>query len=174
MNCRKASRWISLELDGELDGSRLARLEEHLGQCPRCRATRAAWSSCSTLLAPRASKGTVSTESDWRAIQPRLTPGTRAGRADASPFHPLAWSPVSAAAAAVFLVAVLAGLVWWGMSPGPRVDEEIRFSSMATEVEWIETDVPGALSMVYRDAETGLTVIWVDMPRQEDENGADS
>lgn len=30
-----------------------------------------------------------------------------------------------------------------------------------TEVEWVETEVPGAMTMVYQDDDTGLTVIWM-------------
>ena len=33
-------------------------------------------------------------------------------------------------------------------------------------VESVETDLPGAMTMVYQDKDTGLTVIWV----QESEN----
>ena len=44
-----------------------------------------------------------------------------------------------------------------GSGPG-RVGEA---GEAGTEVEWVETDRPDAVSMVYQDPATGWTVIWV-------------
>lgn len=37
MKCGRASAWISLYVDGNLDVRRLSRLEQHLVSCPECR-----------------------------------------------------------------------------------------------------------------------------------------
>ena len=59
--------------------------------------------------------------------------------------------------------------IWWYQ--GGKVDKRGRFYSQSggTEVEWVETNIPDAMAMVYEDAETGLTVIWVDVPNQEND-----
>jgi len=38
MRCRKAKKWISASLDGELDGARNQAVQAHLAACPECRA----------------------------------------------------------------------------------------------------------------------------------------
>ena len=35
--------------------------------------------------------------------------------------------------------------------------------------KWVETDIPNAMTMVIEDEETGLTMIWVDVPDPEEE-----
>ncbi len=36
MNCSRAAQWLQLYIDGRLEAKRLAPLESHLQQCPRC------------------------------------------------------------------------------------------------------------------------------------------
>jgi len=38
MDCNRAAKWISLQVDGELEAERAGELETHLGSCPACRA----------------------------------------------------------------------------------------------------------------------------------------
>ena len=40
MNCRRARRWISAMMDGELPAARRFALEQHLGACEGCRLAR--------------------------------------------------------------------------------------------------------------------------------------
>ena len=74
------------------------------------------------------------------------------------------------ALAAVCLLLVGVWSVWRGPD-APPYPGAIALADR-TEVEWVETDLPDAFSMVYEDADTGLTVIWVmvDEPGEEDEH----
>ena len=45
MNCEKAQKWISLDMDGELSPRRAARLHAHLDTCSICRRARNEWAS---------------------------------------------------------------------------------------------------------------------------------
>ena len=49
-----------------------------------------------------------------------------------------------------------------------------RDAAPGVEVEWAETELPGAATMVYHDEETGLTVIWLVEGEEADEANAGS
>lgn len=155
MNCRKARAWISRELDGELAPRRQAVLRAHLDSCPGCRAVRDEWARIGAELRDRTVPQAQAPEAAWADVR-------RAIRLQGERKQPVEWGwifgvPVRAAAVIVLVVALGAG-VFLAIQK-PSVSAVAR--PARTEVETVETGLPGATPMVYEDAGTGLTVIWV-------------
>lgn len=122
MRCRKAQKFISLAVDGELDVRRTARLERHLQGCQACRDLledfRGLAAAASELGAPEPS------EAVWTRIRARLTapegrPAAEGIRTWARP-HSLWLSPALryAGAAALALVIIVTAVIV-GIRPGP-------------------------------------------------------
>jgi hypothetical protein len=66
---------------------------------------------------------------------------------------------------------VAAFIGWrWPAAPAPPGGMPIAAADR-TIVEWVETDLPDAMSMVYEDEETGLTVIWLLVQENGEESG---
>jgi len=114
------------------------------------------WRSYGVGLRSRVVPAGDSTEQVWAKVKEQID----RGRSPAT--EPLAFpvSPGLRWAALLLLVIAGIGSLYWMQSRengGTMVAEE----PSGTIVEWVETDLPGATPMVYEDAETGLTVIWV-------------
>ena len=158
MKCNQAEEWLSSSLDGELPADQRQALDEHLAACPHCRALQQEWVSFATFMRGQRIPPAQTPEAAWADVQRaiRLQGEQRAGEAIGVFGWRLQW-------AAAMIVAVLLGISVLGLwrvnhaSPGTMqaADES------ATEVEFVETDVPGASPMVYQDADSGCTVIWV-------------
>lgn len=159
MNCRRARRWISAMMDGELPAARRFALEQHLGACEGCRLAREEWSALGARFREQAVAPGLSGEAVWgdvrRAIRLAET-GPAQEVAGAGLFGVrLRW----AAAALTVVFVGLAGLVVGRRLLAPRAAELAR--GAAAHVESVETGLPGAMPMVYEDAESGVTIIWV-------------
>ena len=90
----------------------------------------------------------------WAQVEPQLA-GTAAP----------GWAWLWRLASATTLVVAAAGLgLWLGTS------RDIG----GAEVAHVESDVPGAGSMVYRDAESGMMIVWLMVPDEPDGGGAGS
>ena len=155
MNCQSARKWISQELDAELAPRRRALLRAHLDSCPACRAVRDEWARIGVQLRDRRAARAQTPEAAWADVR-------RAIRLQRKKEQPAEWSwifgvPVRAAAVLVLVVVLGAGLFLAVRKPS--VSAAAR--PARTEVETVETGLPGATPMVYEDAGTGLTVIWV-------------
>ncbi|NCC52890.1 MAG: hypothetical protein EOM20_16990 [Spartobacteria bacterium] len=166
MNCKKAQQWLSMAMDNELPADRREPLEQHLAQCPDCRAMQSQWSTYGQILrapeAPAVNAGALRADV-LRAIRTQRPERERA-LFPAIPYPRLAYS---VAITALICTVIIAGLRFYPYSAGPETTAEPN-----TQVEWVETDVPGATAMVYEDEETGLTVIWVITTENgEEENG---
>ena len=122
MRCRKAQKFVSLAVDGELDARRTARLERHMRDCAACRTLfedfRGLAAEASNLRGPEPS------EAVWMRIRARLTapegrPAAEGIRAWARP-HSLWLSPALryAGAAALALVIIVSAIII-GLRPGP-------------------------------------------------------
>ena len=154
MNCEKAQKWISLEMDGELSPRRAVRLQAHLGICPGCQKTRDEWVSVGVRMRERNVPILKSPEAAWADVR-------RAIRSDQEERYeteeawaggaPLRW------AAAALLVMILGSGLFLTLQKGTVG----MARAGATEVEFVETGLPDATPMVYEDAESGWTVIWV-------------
>jgi anti-sigma factor RsiW len=157
MNCKKARQWISRDLDGELDARRKAGLAVHLEGCPACRGIRESWGRVGIRLREAPAVPAQTPEAAWADVRRSIRKAS--DRASA----PGLWVPVPAMRWAVVAAVVLVmGLFALRVLPwrGPARSAE-RLPAEGTKVEMVETDLPGAAPMVYEDAGTGLTVIWV-------------
>lgn len=154
MNCTKARKWISLDLDGELAPGRRDALQAHLDACPVCREVREQWARIGADLRARPVPQAQAPEAAWADVRRAIRlAGAREERPEP------AWVfgvPVRVAAVIVLVLAL--GIGTWLMVGRPGAVSAAR---ARTEVEWVETSLPGATPMVYEDAETGWTVIWV-------------
>ena len=105
MRCKKAEKWISLSLDGRLDGRSRALLDEHLRACSACREAEAGYRSTLALL--RTGKEESPLPRFWERLEPRLEEEERA-----MPF--ILWERLSLRSLPVFLllVAAAAGLLF--------------------------------------------------------------
>ena len=154
MNCEKAVKWISLEMDGELSPGRAARLRTHLDACPACFKVREAWASVGARLRERQVPQPKSPEAAWADVRRAI----RNDQKEATEAEEI-WivgAPLRWAAAALLLMIVGAGLA---LTLQKGVGGMARAGG--TEVEFVETGLPDATPMVYEDAESGCTVIWV-------------
>lgn len=152
MNCRDALKWISMDMDGELPERRRARLAEHLAGCATCRAARESWAVAGERFRAREIPGMPTAEAAWADVRRALR--QQGAREAPAPWGTrLAWA--AATAAVIGVVSFMA--VWRGREP---VAPEVA-AKPATEVEWVETGLPGATPMVYEDAESGWVVIWI-------------
>jgi predicted anti-sigma-YlaC factor YlaD len=70
MRCKTAEKWISLALDGRLDGRSRGLLDEHLRACPACRKAEFEYRSALSLL--RTGKEESPLPRFWERLEPRL------------------------------------------------------------------------------------------------------
>jgi anti-sigma factor RsiW len=155
MKCRKAQRWISRDLDGELHGRQKAALDAHVKTCAACARVREKWGLLGIRLRETPAVPSAQTpEAAWADVRRSIRDA--GGSASAGErfwvLSPgLRWAAV---AAAVTVMGVAGGLLALQRT-------RIVAAAPSTTVEWAETGLPGAAPMVYEDAGSGLTVIWV-------------
>jgi predicted anti-sigma-YlaC factor YlaD len=167
MNCATSEQLLSRALDGELPANDRTALDAHLASCASCRALRDEWAGFTAMLQePVAPVQTP--EALWadvqRAIRLRQGFGGQVrlqgaqGREDEAPVFGwrLRW-------AGAILAVVMLGAYGIGLGVRRQTERVVAASApeKAAEVEFVETDVPGASTMVYEDAETGWVVVWV-------------
>ncbi len=165
MNRKKAEQWLSLAMDGELDERRLRKLEAYLEQHPEMALLRDQWTQVGSFAREAVPVAMQTPEAAWQDVQ-------RAIRLQGDkPRESAVWSWKWAGGV---MAACLAGvLLWVGLRAGPDpVPAGYIAQADRTEVEWVETELPDAISMVYEDAESGVTVIWVltEEARKDDEH----
>ncbi|NKB23244.1 MAG: hypothetical protein GKR87_02410 [Kiritimatiellae bacterium] len=155
MNWTKAEKWISRELDGELAPQQRVRLEQHLNGCVECYALKEEWVSYSSMIGQKmAVEGGYTATQLWSDVRSRL----HAEEKDISPVGLLGMRRAWAGATLGVILAV--GLtLFFMLNNSFRHDKLSEYSGVT--VEWVETDMPEAMSMVYEHDETGLTVIWI-------------
>ncbi|MBP7829852.1 MAG: zf-HC2 domain-containing protein [Kiritimatiellae bacterium] len=165
MNCHKARKWISLDMDGELSVGRKEKLYNHIRRCGSCNEVRDRWLSLGDHLRARVGAPVQTAEAAWadvrRAI--RLEKEDEAKGLVLGPGLSLRW----AAAALSVLVVAAAVVVGLRFRAGEGAAPALA-RAPASAVEWVETGLPEASTMVYEDQESGLVVIWV----QEQNGGA--
>jgi predicted anti-sigma-YlaC factor YlaD len=159
MNCKKAQKWMSLEFDDALGERRQELLNAHLAACAQCRAVRQQWLQLRTACRTRTPDQAIPAERMWQDVRRAIR--DKSARSHEEPVSLREFlshrRPVLAVAAiALVLAAGLTAYVWRTTPAGMRTD----LAPMAV-VEFVETELPGAAPMVYQDAETGWTVIWV-------------
>lgn len=170
MNCHQAEELLSRALDGELSQEHLAALDAHVASCASCRALRDEWSKYSGMLRDQSIEPAQTAEALWADVQRAIRLQGDHPEDDALPVFGwrLRW-------AGVMIVAVLLGMSAFGLwrlrQPG---QETAQVNERSVEVEFVETDVPGASPMVYQDEESGWTVIWVAGMESSSESGQGS
>ena len=173
MNRKRAERWLSLYLDGELDARRSSRLQQWLARDTELQHLLDDWRRTGRLLQDRPVP-TVDPDQAWhdvRRIVRSDVPEAR-GRfmSGASWAAPRVWLGAAAA------VLVMCGALWILAGHSGRTARLAAAdpAQAPAEVEWAETSLPGASTMVYRDEETGLTIIWLVEADEPEQEGADS
>jgi len=156
MNREKAERWLSMALDGELSERRREKLEAYLAADPSLADLRNEWVSIGDRYRAVAAEPAQTPEAAWQDVRRAIRLQGEQPRGELIAFqHRLKWVGAMAAA---FLIITGSWMMW--RSPDPAGWGTIAAADR-TEVEWVETDLPDAMSMVYEDADTGLTIIWV-------------
>ena len=152
---------LSRYLDGDLSPRETKTLESLLAESEELRALKADFESVGRVLREKTIPQGPTPEAAWANVQRGLrldrdVPGTASEQGF--------WGSRLAWASAIMTVLLVALGIWIG-TQGAGVPA--MAATEPAEVEWVETDLPGAMTMVYQDDDTGLTVIWV----QENENG---
>jgi len=151
MNCSQAEKALSRHLDGELLAGEVASLEKHLSSCSACRETAAEWGGYGSALRADAPNEIPDPTKAWhdirRSLRNRESP---IPTTNARPWwaRPLPW------AGAVVTVALFTVGYFLQLSPSPGFP-------YGSAVEFVDTDLPGASTVVYVDEETGWNIVWV-------------
>ncbi|MEZ5277011.1 MAG: zf-HC2 domain-containing protein [Opitutaceae bacterium] len=151
MNCRQAEKALSRHLDGELPEARVEALERHLSECATCRDTAAAWAGYGEAMKAGAPAPRPDPIAAWYDIRRTLRNREESRPAETVPAwwaRPLPW--VGTAAALALLAVGYLSL----RQTDPR-------PSTGTTVEYVETGLPDASTLVYVDDESGWTIVWV-------------
>ena len=146
---RQAKR-ISRFMDGDLTPSERARLEQELARSPDLYRIQMDYHKLGELLREQEVPIGQTPEAAWADIRRSIRLEQSESKArSVMPGSRLKW--VVAMGSVVFVI--LGGGILRILSSATI--------EQVTEVEWVETEVPGAMTMVYQDDETGLTVIWM-------------
>jgi len=153
---------ISRGLDNELNADERKKLSQKMAVDPEICRIDAAWRKVGDQLRydSRAIK-MPDTQWAWQDIQRAIRQSEHAsGESVASGFP---WRLTWAGAMATVAVIGLLGWSAWRLTlPSTR---EIAATEHANggRVEWVESELPGATTMIYTDTETDITVIWMDV-----------
>ena len=170
MKANKAERDLSVWLDGEAGARGDKAIREAVGASPALEETQAQFKVIGDLLREEPVPAGQTGEAAWSDVQRRmrLAASDPAAAESSGVFASrLRWV---AAMMLMFFVG-LAGL-WIGRSAFDRAPA--LAASAAGDVEWVETDVKNADTMVYWDEETDLTVIWLIVDEAAEGDNADS
>jgi predicted anti-sigma-YlaC factor YlaD len=154
MNCEKTRKWISLDLDGELSPRRAARLHAHLDGCPICRRARNEWVSVGVQMRERRMPAMQTPEAAWADVR-RAIHNAQEERGETEKAWVLG-APLRWAVTMLLSMILGAGLfMTFQKSPAGMT------RAGAMQVEFVETGLPNATPMVYEDAKSGWTIIWI-------------
>ena len=122
MRCATARKWISEYIDGLLDETRAATIEEHCASCPECRKLREDFGKIS--LRAKELKEIAPPESTWLKIREKLEPGeqkvlTLASRRSKWFGLPRLSYAVSAALVLAAVIGIFAVRPFFRNQPGP-------------------------------------------------------
>ena len=168
MNCTRIQRDLSAMADGALRPRRATQVEAHMANCPACREFSQELGTLAQLVRTRPAPAGPTPEAAWADVRRALRlQGDRPGRP--SPFgwltRPLPW--VGALATACVLIAI--GALWLRVGhvpPETKPPPIVAATAATTQVLSVSTELADASTMVYEDAESGWTVIWV-FPAEE-------
>lgn len=169
MKTRKAERDLSAWLDGELDEAQMKKVDAELVDSSELRNQRADFEIMADWLREEPTAVGQTAEAAWADIRRRR----RLGDADSSQGGgEIFGSRLHWVVAMVLAMFCVLGLwAWLGNPPGVVVADA---SSNSTLVEWVDTGLENAFTMVYHDEEAKLTVIWIMEEDPEEEAKIDS
>jgi anti-sigma-K factor RskA len=161
MKTNRQELLLSRYLDGDLTPREREAMETRLAESGELQGLKADFEAVGQTLRAWPTPAGPTPEAAWADVQRRLRleREEQAGEAETG-----FWGSRLAWASAMMTVVLVALGVWIAAN---RPGMPALAATEPAEVEWVETDLPGAMTMVYQDDDTGLTVIWV----QEDENG---
>lgn len=153
---------ISRGLDNELDGDERKKLNQQLASDPEFSRTDAAWRKVGDRLRNEARAMHVpDVQLAWQDIQRDIRQLEHASGESVTAGIPwrLTWT------GALATVAVIGLLGWsaWRLTLSPVLNIAAIEEANGGRVEWVESELPGATTMIYTDAETDLTIIWMDV-----------
>ncbi len=164
MNPLKVEQWLSAALDGELSHRQRERLERYLAAHPELSVLQNQWRALGDTVRTAQAPPEQTPEAAWQDVRRAIRlAGDEVSSETAAMGRRIRWAGAVAVAALLIL-----GL--YALLPSTRMvytDRIVRADR--TEVEWVETELPDAMSMVYEHEDTGLTIIWVLVA----ENGAE-
>jgi len=163
------SRWM----DGELDSRGAERLDPHVDSDDLLKETRDAWAEIGSALrmdaGPLPDASTV--EADWLALEALLPPRQQLKSLPASADVKIVRFPwVCVGGFAAMAAAVTLSLSVWMHDAGNSTAGQDAFAGFDSDpsISFVETDIPGASSMMYVDESSGWTIVWVTDPLQSD------
>lgn len=172
MNRELAMTFISRAIDGELPERQRARLEAWLDAHPEDRELTAQWQALGRLTREeQAALPVPDAERMWQDVRRAIR------NAEAQPAEPsfafFRWRLAWGAAMVALLFATAAG---WGLWRGQqaRVALAAAEAGRPARIEWSDTEVPGASTMVYEDEDAGVAVVWLltdDKPAKKNDAG---
>ena len=158
MNCEHAREKISAMMDGELDAQEAGLLQRHIDQCADCRKMKEEWASYTGFMKERFIPAAQTPEAAWADIHRAIRLQAPAKKEPA--FGWFLGRPVQWASYILLLAVVTTG--WFLMKRIPEHGGDTAGTrGPSTEVLSVETELAGAGTMVYEDAESGWMVIWV-------------
>lgn len=155
MKREKIARLLSAHLDGELSARQTARLEKAMDGLPDADEIKLEWLRIRSRLRQGQAQPPMMPAAAWDDIQRRI-------RTETEPQNTSVFiSPWLKAVAGAASAAIIAGVSLWMYLANQG--ENSLAGTQSAEVVWVEAGSPEAMSMVYKDVESGWTVIWVEV-----------
>jgi len=153
---------ISRGLDNQLENAERKKLNELLAADPDSAKTEAAWRNVGDQLRREARHIPVpDSQLAWQDIRRAIRQHEEtSGDAGTSGFP---WRLTWAGAFATVAVIGLLGWSAWRLTLPPAQEIAAAEDTIGSRVEWVESEMPGATTMIYTDTETDMTVIWMDV-----------
>lgn len=152
MNRKRAMRWISRSIDGDLPAEQDAQLAAYLDKHPDLRAMRDEWATYGDSLRAETIENAATAAAAWNDVRREMRQSD-AGRAVTIPWRAtLGW--------ATALVVVMLG---WATFL-PQTASDAVDGGLGSDVEMVDTDLSDATVIVYKDSGTDWVIIWVEGP----------
>ena len=166
MNVKEAELLYSRYLDNELNAEETDLLLDYMANHPDWVGELEDWRRMGDRMRQDVQAVEVDVDRAWSEIQAGIHAEKKAATV-ISDSHPAErpklvrfyqWLSYSGAAAAAIVIGWLSMVLFNGIPSHSEADY------LAAAVEYVETDIEGASSVVYVDQDSGWTIVWVDEP----------